>query len=65
MIVSSDPAVTAALKDVTEANQQGIGELQKAVGSLPLRDVDRAQLTKMGELRTKVVDTRTRAPQTA
>ncbi len=61
MIVSSDPAVAAALKDPTEATSKEVGELQKQLEALPFTDADKAQLSKMGELRNKVIDTRTRA----
>ena len=61
MMVSTDAAVTTLFNDVTESTSKDIGQLQKELEALPLRDSDRAQLAKIGELRTKVIDTRTRA----
>ena len=61
MIVSNDPAVTAALKDPTEATSKDVSELQKQLEALPFTEADKAQLAKIGELRKKVIDSRTRA----
>lgn len=61
MIVSTDAAMTATFNEVTETTSKEIGQLQKELEALPLRDVDRAQLAKISELRAKVIDIRTRA----
>jgi methyl-accepting chemotaxis protein len=61
MILSSDPAVTGAFKDMVTATSNEISVLQKQVDELLSRDEEKAQLKKIAGLRDTVIALRTKA----
>ncbi len=61
IIVSSDPAVTAAFKDAVDSTTKEISEMQKQLDALPLTEQDKAQMQKISGLRTNVITLRDKA----
>ncbi len=63
IILSGEPAVTAAFKDLVTSTSNQITELQKKMDAMPLTDADKAQLQKIAGLRKAVLDTRDKIRQ--
>jgi methyl-accepting chemotaxis protein len=63
MVLSAEPAVSAAFKDAVTATSAQITELQKKLEALPLTPADKAQLQKIAELRKAMIDLRDKARQ--
>ncbi len=63
MVLSGEPAVSAAFKDAVTATSAQITELQKKLDALPLTAADKAQLQKIAELRKAMIDLRDKARQ--
>nr|WP_326530818.1 methyl-accepting chemotaxis protein [Rhodoferax sp.] len=61
IIVSTEPAISAAFKDAITATSNEITEMQKQLDALPLTDADKAQLAKISELRKSVIALREKA----
>ena len=61
IILSGEPAVSAAFKDGVTATSDQITALQKMLESMPITDADRAQLTKIADLRKPVIELRDKA----
>ena len=61
IIISNDPAISAAFKDVVTATSGEISEMQKQLDALPLTDADKAQLAKISDLRKSVISLREKA----
>ncbi len=61
IIVSADPAVTAAFKDAVDATTKEISEMQRQLDALPLTEQDKAQMQKIAELRKNVITWRDKA----
>jgi methyl-accepting chemotaxis protein len=55
MTLSAEPSISAAFKDEVTATTNAVSELQKQLETMPLRDVDRAQLQKIADLRKAVL----------
>jgi methyl-accepting chemotaxis protein len=64
MVLSNEPAITAAFKDAVTATSAQITELQKTLEALPLTPADKAQLQKIADLRKTMIDLRDKARQT-
>ena len=60
IILSAEPAITAAFKDAVTATSNQISELQKKMEAMPLTEADKAQLAKISALRKTVLETRDR-----
>ncbi|MFZ5521791.1 MAG: methyl-accepting chemotaxis protein [Pseudomonadota bacterium] len=60
-VISADPAVGAAFKDINAKDIARITELKKQIEALPLTDDERAQMRRIAELRTAVLDADKRA----
>jgi len=58
IIVSSDPAILAAFKDLVAATTTEISVLQKELEALPLTDADKVQLAKIADLRKAMIGAR-------
>ena len=56
VVVSVDPGVAAAFKDEIVASNGKIEDLQKSIEAMELSPQDTAQITKIGELRKKVLE---------
>jgi methyl-accepting chemotaxis protein len=61
LILSSDPAVEAAFKDVIAATSAQITEVQKNIEGMALRPQDKAQMDKIAASRKTMLDLRTQA----
>ena len=61
MIVSSDPAVEAQFKETIPATSARISELQKRLQELATRDVDKAQMARIAQARTAMLELRKKA----
>jgi methyl-accepting chemotaxis protein len=61
IIVTVDPAISAAFKDAVTATSNEITELQKQLDALPLTPADKAQLAKIADLRKAVIALREKA----
>jgi len=61
LALSAEPAIKNAFASQVEKAVAEISELQKRLEALPLRDEDRAQLKKIGELRGQVIEARKKA----
>jgi hypothetical protein len=61
IIISNDPAISAAFKDAVTATSNEITEMQKQLEALPLTDADKAQLAKISDLRKNVIALREKA----
>jgi methyl-accepting chemotaxis protein len=61
MMVSNDPALTAAFKDAVKATSKEISEMQKQLDTLPLTDADKAQLQKIADNRKVMIALREKA----
>ncbi len=61
IIISTEPAVGDAFKDLIKATSAEISVMQKELDSLPLTDADKAQLQKIADLRKSVMSLREKA----
>ena len=63
LILSSEPAVEAAFKDVIAATSNEISQVQKGIEGMALRPVDIAQMEKIATSRKTMIDLRGKARQ--
>ena len=63
LILSSEPVVEAAFKDVIAATTAEISKVQKSIEGMELRPVDIAQMEKIGASRKTMIDLRGKARQ--
>jgi methyl-accepting chemotaxis protein len=63
MVLSAEPAVTAAFKDAVTATSAQITELQKRLDALPLTPADKSQLQKIADLRKSMLELRDKVRQ--
>ncbi|MDB5893107.1 MAG: methyl-accepting chemotaxis protein [Rhodoferax sp.] len=63
MILSSEPAVEAAFKDIIAATTAEISKVQKSIEGMQLRPVDIAQMDKIAASRKTMIDLRGKARQ--
>jgi methyl-accepting chemotaxis protein len=63
LILSSEPVVEAAFKDVIAATTAEISKVQKSIEGMALRPVDIAQMEKIGASRKTMIDLRGKARQ--
>jgi methyl-accepting chemotaxis protein len=63
MMISNEPAISAAFKDSVNSTVARISELQKKIESMPLEDADKTQMQKISDLRKTVIASRVKALQ--
>ncbi|MDT8989349.1 methyl-accepting chemotaxis protein [Curvibacter sp. APW13] len=61
ILLSEGSTLEEAFKDAVAATSAQIGEFQKKIEAMPLTEADKAQMKKIGDLRQKVINLRTKA----
>ena len=64
ILLADGAGLEDVFKDSVASTSAQITELQKKIEGMPLRDDDKSQMRKIGELRQKVIDLRTKARET-